>query len=105
MIQTPIRCLLLPVPKLLWLWVFLVDWILILLQIQYPLLKAKVLSSFEPVAEELPGRGFVADPQAYLAPKGKDVEVKVSPDSDRLQILAPFHAWDGKDMQSLKTSL
>lgn len=64
--------------------------------------EGKSFKLLEPVAEELPGRGFVADPQAYLAPKGKDVEVKVSPDSDRLQILAPFHAWDGKDMQSLK---
>ncbi len=28
---------------------------------------------------------------------GGDVEVKVDPDSKRLQLLAPFPAWDGKD--------
>ena len=55
----------------------------------------------EPEAPELPSAGFVSDSEAYLAPQGKGVEVKVSPDSERLQILEPFKAWDGKDMLDL----
>ena len=54
-----------------------------------------------PEAPELPNNGFIGDPDAYLSPRGKDVEVKVSPTSERLEILTPFKAWDGKDMEGL----
>ncbi len=54
-----------------------------------------------PKGEELPPRGYVADPDAYLAPKGRSVNVKVDPKSERLQVLAPFAAWDGADMTDL----
>ncbi|MCB0350401.1 MAG: aconitate hydratase, partial [Bdellovibrionales bacterium] len=54
-----------------------------------------------PVAPELPSGGFVSDPDAYQAPQGKGVEVQVSPTSDRLQILEPFAAWDGNDMEEM----
>ncbi|MCB0413213.1 MAG: aconitate hydratase [Bdellovibrionales bacterium] len=55
----------------------------------------------EPVAPELPERGYLADPEAYQQPQGANVEVAVSPSSDRLQLLTPFAAWDGKDMKDL----
>lgn len=50
-----------------------------------------------PVAPELPAQGFVADTEGYQAPAGKNAELKVNSSSDRLQLLAPFTKWDGKD--------
>ena len=50
-----------------------------------------------PVADELPKKGFVADPEGYQAPAGAQAKVAVSPTSDRLQLLEPFAAWDRKD--------
>ena len=50
-----------------------------------------------PKADELPAKGFVPDPQGYQAPAGASAKVAVSPSSDRLQLLAPFAKWDGKD--------
>lgn len=43
-----------------------------------------------PVADELPAKGFVADPHGYQAPAGAQAKVAVSPTSDRLQLLEPF---------------
>ncbi len=50
-----------------------------------------------PEAPELPAKGFVADTEGYQAPAGRDAKVEVKSTSDRLQILAPFIKWDGKD--------
>jgi aconitate hydratase len=50
-----------------------------------------------PVAPELPAQGFVADTEGYQAPQGKSVQVKVSPTSERLQLLSPFPEWNGQD--------
>ena len=50
-----------------------------------------------PEAPELPANGFVADLEGYQAPAGRTAQVVVSPTSDRLQLLQPFTAWDGKD--------
>ena len=49
-----------------------------------------------PFGDELPENGFVPDLKGYLAPleDGSGVEVKVSPTSDRLQLLERFDAWD-----------
>ncbi len=54
-----------------------------------------------PEAPELPEKGFVADPEGYQAPAGRSVEVKVEPNSERLQLLTPFDKWDGKDLAGL----
>jgi aconitate hydratase len=56
-----------------------------------------------PFGDELPENGFVPDFQGYLAPleDGSSVEVKVSPTSDRLQLLERFDAWDGKDFTEM----
>ena len=57
----------------------------------------------EPVGEELPAAGFTPGENTFVAPPedGSAVEVKVSPDSERLQLLEPFPAWDGKDFIDL----
>tara|TARA_B100000749_G_scaffold280887_1_gene279901 strand:+ start:146381 stop:148639 length:2259 start_codon:yes stop_codon:yes gene_type:complete len=52
-----------------------------------------------PEAPELPANGFLADPEAYKKPEGSGVDVKVASDSERLQLLEPFAAWDGKDLE------
>lgn len=58
----------------------------------------------EPTGYELPPRGFSVEDPGYLAPadNGKDVEVAVSPTSDRLQLLTPFPAWEGSDLRGLR---
>jgi aconitate hydratase len=52
-----------------------------------------------PVAPELPSKGFISAESGYIAPaeNADKVEVIVSPTSDRLQLLAPFVPWDGRD--------
>lgn len=53
-----------------------------------------------PTAPELPTKGFVSDPSAYVKPKGKGVKIKVDPRSDRLQLLEPFKPWNGKNVEA-----
>ncbi len=57
-----------------------------------------------PSGEELPTKGFAVDDAGYQAPAvdGSNVEVKVSTTSNRLQLLAPFAAWEGTDLKGLK---
>ncbi|CAN5659842.1 aconitate hydratase [soil metagenome] len=50
-----------------------------------------------PVADDLPQKGFVLDPDGYQAPVGKQAVVAVSPTSERLQLLTPFNKWNGND--------
>jgi aconitate hydratase len=56
-----------------------------------------------PEAPELPANGFVTGTAGFVEPPadGSGVEVKVRPDSDRLQLLQPFAKWDGKDYERL----
>lgn len=58
----------------------------------------------EPSGDELPKKGFAVDDPGYQAPAadGSNVDVKVSPASNRLQLLAPFAAWEGLDLRGLK---
>ncbi len=57
-----------------------------------------------PVGWELPPNGFDVKDKGYQAPAedGSNVEVKVDPNSERLQLLTPFKAWDGKDINGMK---
>ncbi len=50
-------------------------------------------------APEVPETPFSAGESSYFPPPedGSRVEVAVRPDSDRLQILTPWAAWDGRD--------
>ena len=56
-----------------------------------------------PVGVELPPAGFDPGESGFVAPPAdvSGVDVRVSPDSDRLQVLAPFEAWDGNDYEDL----
>jgi len=57
-----------------------------------------------PIGDELPGKGFTVEDAGYLAPAldGSGVSVLVDSKSDRLQLLAPFAPWEGKDLIGLK---
>jgi aconitate hydratase len=54
-------------------------------------------------APELPASGFVADTAGYVSPteNGAAVEIRVAPGSERLQLLAPFPSWNGRDFREL----
>ncbi|MDA3851579.1 MAG: aconitate hydratase [Spirochaetaceae bacterium] len=60
----------------------------------------EVFLSF-PKGDELPPGGFVQDTSVYQKPQGKNVEVKVNPQSDRIEILEPFAAWEGEDLEDM----
>jgi len=57
-----------------------------------------------PTGDELPKQGFSVLDAGYQSPAedGSQVQVKVSPTSDRLQLLEPFAAWEGFDLTDLK---
>ena len=58
----------------------------------------------EPKGSELPSKGFSVKDNGYQAPAedGSRVELKVDPNSSRLQLLDSFPIWDGKDLIGLK---
>ena len=58
----------------------------------------------EPTGQELPSKGFAVEDNGYQAPAedGSGVDVVVSPDSQRLQLLAPFEPWDGQNINGAK---
>jgi aconitate hydratase len=66
--------------------------------------EGKAVKLDPPTGQELPPKGFAVDDAGFLAPAkdGSKVEVLVSPQSDRLQLLAPFAAWEGTDLKGLK---
>jgi aconitate hydratase len=51
------------------------------------------------LAPEVPGKNFDRGRPAYVAPPedGRSVTLKVDPRSERLQLMEPWPAWDGKD--------
>lgn len=57
-----------------------------------------------PTGDELPGSGFIKGreefyPEANPQPK-PEVQINVSPESDRLQILEPFSPWSGEELST-----
>src|SRR3712207_4259930 len=58
----------------------------------------------EPTGFELPPRGFSVEDPGYQAPAedGSGVQVVVSPESTRLQLLEPFPVWEGTDISNLR---
>lgn len=66
--------------------------------------KGEMVKLDEPQGLEMPLKGFAVDDAGYQSPAadGSKVVVKVSPTSDRLQLLEPFAAWEGVDLKGLK---
>jgi aconitate hydratase len=66
--------------------------------------KGEAVKLLPPNGDELPKRGFAVDDNGFQAPAadGSGVVVAVSETSDRLQLLAPFDAWDGKNYTGAK---
>lgn len=60
-----------------------------------------------PSGEELPPLGFVESEEGFIPPSedGSNVEIKVSPESERLQLLTPFKPWEGEDLTDLQLLL
>ncbi len=54
-------------------------------------------------APEVPGAGFERGRQAYVAPPedGRAVALRVDRNSERIQLLEPWPAWDGRDFLEL----
>ncbi len=60
----------------------------------------------EPSADELPKNGFVFSKEGYTAPiesreERQKIQIAVDPQSERIALLEPFKAWDGKDFSDL----
>jgi aconitate hydratase len=71
-------------------------------------LDGSFLQEFDPpIADDLPAHGFDRGASGFAAPSTDpdSVTVAVAPDSDRLQLLEPFAAWDGRDIHDLRVLL
>lgn len=56
-----------------------------------------------PEGKELPTGGFQIQSEGYQAPASSEqVDIKVNPESERIQLLEPFDEWDGEDLEGLK---
>ncbi|VAX25998.1 Aconitate hydratase [hydrothermal vent metagenome] len=60
-----------------------------------------------PYGDELPAKGFEPDLNGYLLPAEdpSKVEVKINPNSERLQLLERFSPWDGNDFKDMRLLL
>ena len=58
----------------------------------------------EPTGWELPPKGFEVDERGYIEPDedGSNIEVKINPESKRLEKLEPFSSWDGNNITDAK---
>ena len=66
--------------------------------------KGEKIKLAEPKGIEMPLKGFAVEDAGYQAPAkdGSSVVVKVDVNSDRLQLLDAFNAWEGTDLHNLK---
>ncbi|NDP28551.1 MAG: aconitate hydratase [Flavobacterium sp.] len=66
--------------------------------------KGEAIKFNPPTGDELPSKGFAVEDAGFQAPAedGSGVQILVSETSDRLQLLAPFEAWDGKNIMGAK---
>ncbi len=57
-----------------------------------------------PIGDELPLNGFDCEDNGYVEPPhdGSNIEIKIDPDSKRLQRLEAFSPWDGKNINNAK---
>jgi aconitate hydratase len=58
----------------------------------------------EPAGVELPVKGFAVEDPGFIAPveNGEEVSVNINPASERLHLLEPFSAWDGKAISGMR---
>jgi aconitate hydratase len=58
----------------------------------------------EPFGIELPPKGFEVEDPGFIPPldDASDLDVVVKPDSERLQLLKAFDAWNGEDIKDLR---
>jgi aconitate hydratase len=54
-------------------------------------------------APEVPANNFARGRSAYIAPPedGSSIELAVSPNSERIQLMEPWPAWDGEDFRDM----
>jgi aconitate hydratase len=66
--------------------------------------KGKKVALTPPSGEELPPKGFDVEDPGYQEPAkdGSNIQVLVSPQSDRLQLLTPFTEWKGENITGAK---
>jgi aconitate hydratase len=66
--------------------------------------KGEQIKFTPPTGHELPPKGFAVEDAGFQAPApdGSDIVISVAEDSSRLQLLAPFAAWDGKNLENVK---
>ena len=66
--------------------------------------KGEMVKLDPPTGYELPAKGFAVEDAGYQKPAedGSNVQVIVSPESKRLQLLAPFQEWERTDLNGLK---
>ena len=57
-----------------------------------------------PTGDRLPEKGFEVEDPGYEAPAedGSHIDVVVSEDSERLQLLTPFEPWDGENLVGMR---
>ena len=57
-----------------------------------------------PFGDELPSNGFDCEDNGYIEPPvdGSNIQIKIDPDSKRLQILEAFSPWDRKNIYNAK---
>lgn len=65
--------------------------------------QGKQIKLQEPKGYEMPPKGYEVKDAGYQAPsnKGKDIDIQINPNSNRLQKLEPFSPWDGKNYEKL----
>lgn len=58
----------------------------------------------DPSGYELPPKGFAIEELGYEPPAedGTNIEIKIDPNSERLQLLKPFEQWEGNDYLNLR---
>ena len=58
----------------------------------------------EPLGIEMPPAGFAVENNGYHEPaaNGSNVTIQVAEKSERLQLLDPFQAWDGKNIEGMR---
>ncbi len=66
--------------------------------------KGQEVKLLPPTGDELPTKGFDVEDPGYQAPAsdGSNIEVVVSDESSRLQLLEPFAPWDGQNIKGAK---